>query len=242
MQVKDLADKCRRLKPITESTYKSWLKAIKPIRNLLVKNIDNDEALNYRMSLLKPWGPLAQGTLKCRLWSLQSIWNVAIRSKLISGSENPWEGQGKEYTKHSRRYPFIPFENYSRFHEDPLFLGYWYHGMRLGELAGLLPDEIHTDDEIPYFDLKHNSVRRLKNEASVRQVPIHKSFLPYAHLLKADKREQPGKVWSNKLKKHMGHGAHALRHSFITRMRRAGIEYSIAMSIVGHTPFGETAT
>ena len=24
---------------------------------------------------------------------------------------------------------------------DPMFLGFWYHGFRLGELAGLLPDE-----------------------------------------------------------------------------------------------------
>ena len=45
-----------------------------------------------------------------------------------------------------------------------------------------------------------------------------------------------------KLKKTTGHGAHALRHNFITRMRRAGVEYSVAMALVGHTPLGETAS
>ena len=30
--------------------------------------------------------------------------------------------------------------------------------------------------------------------------------------------------------------------TFITRMRRAGVEYSVAMALVGHTPVGETAS
>ena len=240
MLVSDLAERCRRLKPIQPSTYLNWQKAIRPIQDLPVSDVVHTTTLDYRMSQLKPWGPLAEGTLKCRLWSLQSIWNIALEAQYVDS--NPWVGTGKQYTKKRRKYAPKNFDDYLAFHRDPLFLGYWYHGFRLGELAGLLPEEIHLDAPIPYFDIKHNSVRRLKNEASIRQVPIHHLFLPFVGQLKTDVKTEPGKVFSNRLKKHTGHGAHALRHNFITRMRRAGIEYSIAMAMVGHTPLGETAS
>ena len=240
MLVSDLAERCRRLKPIQPSTYLSWQKAIRPIQELAVSDVNHTTMLDYRMSQLKPWGPLGEGTLKCRLWSLQSIWNVALEAQYVS--DNPWVGSGKQYAKKRRKYATKFFDEYLAFHSDPLFLGYWYHGFRLGELAGLLPDEIHLDAPIPYFDIKHNSVRRLKNDASIRQVPVHRLFLPYVNQLKTDDSEHPGKLWSLKLSKKVGHGAHALRHNFITRMRRAGVEYSVAMAMVGHTPLGETAS
>lgn len=239
MKVSELADFCRRLKPIEPSTYEAWQKAIKPIKDLFVKDVSHDTTIQYRMSQLKPWGPLAQSTLKCRLWSLQAIWKVAKDAKFVL--ENPWIGTGKEYKKSRRRYEQKNFNDYLAFHEDPMFLGYWYHGMRLGELAGLLPEEIVMDAEIPYFDLKHNNVRKLKNDASIRQLPIHELYKPYIQLLKPD-HKWLGKTWSNNLQKKMGHGAHGLRHNFITRMRRAGVEYSLAMGLVGHTPIGETAS
>ena len=238
MLVSELADRCRRLKPIEPSTYLSWKKAIRPIENLSVAEVCHETTLDYRMSQLKPWGPVAESTLKCRLWSLQSIWKIGLKANYVS--DNPWVGTGTDYKKRRRKYPQKNFNDYLAFHSDPLFLGYWYHGMRLGELAGLLPEEIHMEADIPYFDLKDNRVRKLKNPQSTRQVPIHDKFKPYVHLLKTDEK-WIGKTWSMNLKRKMGHGAHALRHNFITRMRRAGIEYSIAMAIVGHTPLGETA-
>ena len=62
-------------------------------------------------------------------------------------------------------------------------------------------------------------------------------FFRHVDHLKTDIKDEPGKIWSMRLKKAtMGHGAHALRHNFITRMRRAGVEYSVAMALVGHTP------
>ena len=51
-----------------------------------------------------------------------------------------------------------------------------------------------------------------------------------------------GDYFSRKLKKATDISAHGIRHSFITRMRQAGIEYSIAMAIVGHKPTGMTAS
>ena len=74
------------------------------------------------MQQLKPWGPLTEGTLKARLWSLQSIWNVALEAQYVA--DNPWVGTGKQYTKKRRKYGQKNFDDYLAFHDDPLFLGY----------------------------------------------------------------------------------------------------------------------
>ena len=190
-------------KPIEPSTYSSWQKAIKPIEELAVSDVTHTTTLDYRMQQLKPWGPLAEGTLKARLWSLQSIWNVALEAQYVS--DNPWVGTGKQYTKKRRKYGQKNFDDYLAFHDDPLFLGFWYHGMRLGELAGLLPEEIHLDAEIPYYDLEATTeldawIKMMRS--SIRQIPIHSNALPYARrraLLFKTAEEWLGKAWSEKL-------------------------------------------
>jgi hypothetical protein len=45
-------------------------------------------------------------------------------------------------------------------------------GCGLNELCGLLPEEIHLDDEIPHIELKFNNVRRLKNKHRTRVIPL----------------------------------------------------------------------
>ena len=77
------------------------------------------------------------------MWSLQSIWNVALEAQYVS--ENPWVGTGKQHAKKRRKYAPKNFDDYAAFHSDPLFLGSWYHGLRLGELAGITADEIHLE-------------------------------------------------------------------------------------------------
>jgi integrase len=242
MNVYELADFAHRLKPIEPGTYKLWLNAVDPIGELAVSDIDEAQVTRYRMERLKPWGNWCGGTLKMRLASLQSIWNVGIKAKLVH--TNPWIGQGSDYTKSKRKYTQQSWNYFHEFHKDPMFLCIWHHGMRLGEIGGILPEEIVLNEEIPYFDLKHNKIRKLKNEESVRQVPIHPACRPFVNELKlhsSSSSYSPGDMWSRRLKRRTGYPAHSLRHNFINRMRKAGVEYSIAMRLVGHTPQGTTA-
>ena len=44
------------------------------------------------------------------------------------------------------------------------------------------------------------------------------------------------------MKKLTGHSAHGIRHNITTRMRKAGIEYSIAAAILGHSAAGMTSS
>jgi integrase len=242
MNVYELADFAHRLKPIEPGTYKLWLNAVDPIGELAVSDIDEAQVTRYRMERLKPWGSWCGGTLKMRLASLQSIWNVGIKAKLVD--TNPWLGQGADYTKSKRKYTQQSWNYFHEFHKDPMFLCIWHHGMRLGEIGGILPEEIVLNEEIPYFDLKHNKIRKLKNEESVRQVPIHPACIPFVNALKlhsSSSSYSPGEIWSRRLKRRTGYPAHSLRHNFINRMRKAGVEYSIAMRLVGHSPQGTTA-
>ena len=121
-------------------------------------------------------------------------------------------------------------------------MGLWYHGFRVSELAGIRPEDIVLDAEVPYINIEHNEVRKVKNNYTQRHVPIHNSFYPFINQFPFTTNPNAGDNFSRRLKKATGISAHGIRHNFITRMRQAGIEYSIAMSIVGHKPQGMTAS
>ena len=242
MNVFKLADFAHRLKPIEPGTYKLWLNAVDTIGELAVADIDQEQVTRYRMERIKPWGSWSPGTLKMRLASLQSIWNVGMGAGLVDA--NPWLGSGSDYDKSKRKYTQQSWNYFHEFHNDPMFRCIWHHGMRLGEIAGILPEEIILNEEIPYFDIKHNRIRKLKNDESIRQVPIREECIPFVKHLTLHPEGasySPGEIWSRRLKRRTGYPAHSLRHNFINRMRKAGVEYSLAMAIVGHSPKGTTA-
>ena len=130
------------------------------------------------------------------------------------------------------------WEFYSYYHDDPYFVCLWYTGMRIGELAGIYPENIVTDVQTPYFNLEHQPNRRLKNDESVRKVPIHPACMPFVGKLYLSKAKRPGNSWSENFRKNMGlpkfHGAHTIRHSFITRMRNAGADPYVLDVLTGH--------
>jgi len=52
-----------------------------------------------------------------------------------------------------------------------------YSLMRREEICGLMLDEVVFDAPIPYFDIKVNKYRRIKNTQSTRKIPIHPELL-----------------------------------------------------------------
>ena len=81
----------------------------------------------------------------------------------------------------------------------PYFVCLWYSGMRIGELAGISKENIITDAAIPYFNLVHQDNRRLKNEESVRKVPIHPACLPFVERLYLSKGKSPRQIMEQQL-------------------------------------------
>ena len=241
MNVQEMTDRLKRLYPkIQQSTKDNWDKTIKPIAHRKVVEIDDTDALEYLESGMQMW---SESTVKQRIGYLKGIWNKAYKKKLWKG-ENPWLDidDGLEI---GRRDPELhPWEFYEYYHDDPYFVCLWYSGMRIGELAGIYPENIYLDVQIPYFDINHQTNRRLKNNESIRQVPIHPACIPYVEKLYFSKAKEPGASWSENCRRNcglpLGDGAHSLRHSFTTRMRDAECDEYVLDRILGHKIHSKT--
>ena len=234
MNVEHMAEKLKPIYKLQPGTYREWSKAIKPIADLDIQSVTEDVVLNYRLSN----GHLAEDTQRLRLAVLKGIWNKARKWKLITG-ENPWQ-YSTDGLKGKRRDPeCYPWEFYEYYHNDPYFVCLWYSGMRIGELAGIDKQNIVLDTDIPYFNLVHQKNRKLKNDESIRKVPIHPACMPFVSDLYQSKDKSPGAGWSTNFRKNLGlpkgHGAHTLRHSFTTRMRQAGCDVAVLDRLTGHS-------
>ena len=223
-----------RYKNIQPSTKSNWYKAIKYIAEMDVSEITDDTTTDYLDYAENTW---SESTVKTRLSSLKALWNKARKKKIYRG-ENPWLDLD-DGLRYNRREPVCyPWEFYSYYHNDPYFVCLWYSGMRIAELAGIYPENIVTDVQIPYFNLVHQDNRRLKNDESIRQIPIHPACMPFAERLTMSKAQRPGHSWSETFRKNMGlpkyHGAHTIRHSFCTRMRNAGADPYVLDTLTGH--------
>lgn len=235
MKVCELTEKLSKIYRPTDGTYKYWQKSIKPIAQLSLHDITDEVVLDYRINGLEQ---LSESTLKARIGYLKGIWNKARKWKLIKG-ENPWL-DADDGLMHRRRDPDLhPWSYYEYYHNDPYFVCLWYTGMRIGELAGIYPENIITSVEIPYFNLVHQDNRRLKNNESIRKVPIHPACEPYVERLYLSKAKDPGRSWSETFSKNMGlpkgDAAHSLRHSFTSRMRQVRCDSSIIDALLGHS-------
>jgi integrase len=196
MNVQEMTNRLKRLYPkIKAPTKVVWDKSIKPIAELQLHEVNDDVAYDYLDKHTDVW---SESTLKARIGTLKGLWNKARKKKLYKG-DNPWLDldDGLEI---ARREPDLhPWEFYEYYHDDPYFVCLWYTGMRIGELAGIYPENIHIDVQIPYFDLKHQENRRLKNDESIRKVPIHPACLTYVDRLYLSKAKSPGQSWSENL-------------------------------------------
>ena len=245
MKVSDLVDVCLGIQPVRPNTLREWHKAIKPIADLDIADVNKAVALQYRVKLLKPNGPLKENTLKARIATLKGLWNKAINFELIAGP-NPWIKVDMGLNGKIRRNPELyEWEHYERYHNDPYFVFFWYTGAHLGEIAGMYPENIVMDAPIPYFNLVHQENRLLKNDESIRKLPIHPNCFDLVPHFKMSKAKDPGRSWSETFKKNMGlpdgDAAHSLRHSFVSRCNEASILERIQDEFTGHVSQSMTA-
>ena len=237
MNVRELVEQLKDAYVPTEGTYKLWLKSIKQIQHLEPEQVGKKEAFQYRVYGKKNW---TDNTLITRIGYLKAIWRKAYKWELIEGndSQNPWLAADDGLDEIHRTPKLRPYSFYSYYHNDPYFQCLWYSGMRIGELAGIYPENIVTSTEIPYFNLVHQKNRRLKNDSSIRRVPIHPACMPFLDKLYFSKAKSPGASWSENFRRNnglpKGEGAHSLRHSFTTRMRLAGCDTPTLKRLLGH--------
>jgi integrase len=239
MNVLTLAEAARTEPPyVRQTTWKNWMKAIKPIADTDVSQIDKYFAKRY---VFEQSQKLSQGTVRARVGTLSGIWNRAIEQELVA--VNPWFKSGKKLKASRKHHEFREWDFYERYHNDPLFLLLWYHGFRVGEIAGIQKQDVKWDAKIPYFNLVHyKNGRQLKNDASIRQVPIHPACQSFVRDLKYPLSRDingPGRSWSETFKANLGlpngESAHSLRHNFTSRLRALHPNPAVEARLLGHT-------
>ncbi|TCV55146.1 tyrosine-type recombinase/integrase [Agrobacterium tumefaciens] len=129
-------------------------------------------------------------------------------------------------------------------------------GCRISEVTGLLVGDVHLDAPIPYINLVHHRHRRLKNDASVRRVPlIGEAFKAMKEAVSATEgsflfprygRVRGGEAASAIIMKHVRTVTsdpkiviHSLRHTMADRLIRARVSEYDRNMILGHTNRGE---
>jgi integrase len=109
-------------------------------------------------------------------------------------------------------------------------------GMRLAEATGLIQDDLHLDDDLPYVQVRDHAHRRLKTESSNRAIPLVGTSLWAAKRIadqggifcfprytnKSSCNSNSASAAANKwLKSEINKGSviHGLRHSYRDRLR-----------------------
>jgi len=126
-------------------------------------------------------------------------------------------------------------------------------GCRLAEVAGLLVADVKLDHKTPHLDLVWHAHRRLKNDGSIRKVPLVGDALSAAKIalgvagdgpLLFPSYAQPKRraTASASLMKHVRKivtdekvTVHSLRHSMKDKLRLAGVEPGTIDDILGHS-------
>lgn len=118
-------------------------------------------------------------------------------------------------------------------------------GCRPGEIANLLPEDIHLEEDVPYIAIRPKKNRELKTPWSRRDIPLvgialeamKKAPNGFPHY-----RDKPDLVSAN-LKRHFvnrgllpteDHQIYSFRHSFEKRMLEAELDYGFRCTIMGH--------
>lgn len=137
-----------------------------------------------------------------------------------------------------------------------------YHGLRIGEVCGLLTGEVIEREGVPVINLKPNELRRLKNRMTRRYLPIHPELIRLGFLAYVEERRRAGDFqlfpeakrdanghygdhvtdWFSRLlaaRGLKGQGVnsgnltlHSLRHSFEDALRRAGLWGSVEAAVL----------
>lgn len=143
------------------------------------------------------------------------------------------------------------------YHWLPL-LGY-YTGARLEELSSLYLDDIYQEEGIWILDINKNTEdKHIKNDSSIRKIPLHDSLIAMGFISFVDKQRAKGherlfsdlkyqnrkygkaaSKWFKRYRDKQGVGEarkafHSFRHTFSERLKIAGVEPHFIAALLGH--------
>lgn len=241
-------------------------------------SISSETAISFKQKMISDG--LSISRINKTISFFADLFNYGILNKYYYSS-NPFENLAISTKGKTRR-----VKSYLQFTEDELKLifdsqdnyiwmittqgtvkqeYYWlplialFSGSRLGEIAGLSVSQIKQYKDIWYFDVVEEDDEGVKNDNSIRSIPIHKTlfeigFIDYIKNLK----DKKGRIFPSAKKTINGYGKnmsrrfneeyltkklkithqqkkfHSLRSTFINRMTYLNIHPAILQGIVGH--------
>lgn len=114
-------------------------------------------------------------------------------------------------------------------------------GMRINELCQITKSDYIIEDGIKCFSLNTNDGKSLKNESSIRNIPIADKLLEMGiweekPTIKYKTRNQSQKIEKIFAKLNLKRTCHCFRYGVSDRLRDAKVESYIRAFILGHTP------
>ena len=189
-----------------------------------------EQAIAYRTHLLET---VSANTTKTKLAYLTGLWSVLEE---VKGCEHIFKGITKriKVVKKEKDYTCIHPDKWKPHQYRTIFLILYYTGVRVGEAAGLMYEDI-KDDRIT---IKPHTHRSLKNASSQREIPIHPKLKPHLDELKGE-----GRIWTVNpsnlaapCRMLTGINPHGHRHNLATLLRNSGYNEVVIGKLLGHTP------
>lgn len=239
---------------------------LKAVRNLLkvipdkpIQDVTTDDLFSFRNWLVEQVaaGKIIADSANKDLTYIQAMWKPIARASSFTLS---YRGEGLALvTKGKKKRTRPPFSEdwitkvllktgaLDGLNTDArlILLGMVSTGYRPSEGAGVMPDEIRLDTDIPHLVIQPNKNRSLKNEHSERVVFLTGVSLEAFRAAKLGFQRYASNsatlsatvnkfLTENKLLESDRHSMYSLRHSFEDRCLVAGIDERIRSDLMGH--------
>jgi len=218
-----------------------------------LRQIRRINAIEYKDNLLA--GGSAPGTVKRKLNAIRAIVST-VNDILEMNIANPFNRipievpESEHIPLNQLTWESILTHPSPKDHVHLMTLMLVNTGCRIAEVAGLLLDDVHLDEDIPHIKIQPHPHRSLKTKTSLRTIPLTGISLIAARLLvtdalkarskhlirqynKTDKAN--GNSASAAIKKRFGVTSHTFRHELISRLRDAECPTDIQSFITGHS-------
>ncbi len=189
---------------------------------------------------------------KQKTWSMfRALLGVAVSNKLLSS--HPMDGFTFEVRDDSvRREDFSIEDTTALLNADVEEEDRWlvrlltFQGMRLDEAHQLRRADVRKEDGVWFLDINRHDGKSLKNDVSIRRVPLHREVLDMGFLEWLPKDgplfDGTSAAASKRLNRAITKAGiegektvHSLRHTFKTRCRVAGVSEEVHDRLTGHS-------
>lgn len=209
-------------KPSVQTALKSTVKWYDPIMDKRITDITNQD-LNSITSQLTDVSQSTQTNIKI---IAKRVYKYALQEDIVLKDRSAFMTFPPAIP--AKRKTIVTPEEVEILRPDSLWIIMLYTGMRISEALSVEDEDIYPEDDILCIH-----VRESKTSAGVRTIPVHSMIMdlvvPYRVRRRSTITAQRDFRALN-----LPHTSHALRHTFISKLKQAGADEYYIEELVGH--------